>query len=255
MGDRYLAVWRPMPEVQPVMMQVRWGRGVRGGRPGTCMLVTRWKRVSVATHSTLAIQLSHPRPPIATTPLNPTRSSKSLNRSLARCLPAGLASPFHVFPNLMRGNNKRIPKELLRRVPTTEQRREEERKKCGGGQDAAADLCWQQNATPVLGALHIMPMVERPSISIHRSIILQETKSSVFQPFTQRPKFKGCCNFKCLFFEEGGWLLKEVWIGQDWKSKSIFFIQTSVIDKNLAVRYEGLFWARNKGGCSFEFGF
>jgi hypothetical protein len=35
---------------------------------------------------------------------------------------------------------------------------------------------------------------------------------------------------------------------------SVFFIQKSIIDKILAVRLEGLFWARNKVGCSFGFG-
>jgi hypothetical protein len=35
---------------------------------------------------------------------------------------------------------------------------------------------------------------------------------------------------------------------------SIFFHKKSIIDKILAVRLEGLFWARNKVGCSFGFG-
>jgi hypothetical protein len=33
----------------------------------------------------------------------------------------------------------------------------------------------------------------------------------------------------------------------------VFFIKESIIDKIFAIRLEGLFWARNKVGCSFKF--
>jgi hypothetical protein len=57
----------------------------------------------------------------------------------------------------------------------------------------------------------------------------------------------------------GDGLSKEVWVGQEWKPKhwlrlSVFFITKSIIDKILAVRLEGLFWAGNKVRCSFGFG-
>ena len=91
-------------------------------------------------------------------------------------------------------------------------------------------------------------------------IRLQETKSLASRPFTLRPKSKGRRNLKCLLFEEGDGLSKEVWVGREWKPKlwsrgrRFFFIKKSIIDKILAVRLEGLFWARNKVGCSFGFG-
>jgi hypothetical protein len=34
----------------------------------------------------------------------------------------------------------------------------------------------------------------------------------------------------------------------------VFFIKTSIIDKILTIRLEGLFWARYKVACSFGFG-
>ena len=33
-----------------------------------------------------------------------------------------------------------------------------------------------------------------------------------------------------------------------------FFIKKSIFDEILVIRLEGLFWARNKVGCSFRFG-
>jgi hypothetical protein len=91
-------------------------------------------------------------------------------------------------------------------------------------------------------------------------IKLQETKSLASGPFTLWPKSKGRRISKWLLFEEGDRLSKEVWVGREWKPKlwsrgrRFLFIKQSIIDKILAVRLEGLFWARNKVACSFEFG-
>jgi hypothetical protein len=91
-------------------------------------------------------------------------------------------------------------------------------------------------------------------------IKLQETKSLASRPFTLWPKSKGRRILKWLLFEEGDGRSKEVWVGREWKPKlwtrgrRFLFIKWSIIDKILAVRLEGLFWARNKVACSFEFG-
>ena len=72
-----------------------------------------------------------------------------------------------------------------------------------------------------------------------------------------RPKSKGRRNFKCLFFYQGDGLSKEVWVQHEWKPKlwsrghRFFFIKNSNIGKILAFIFEGLFWTRNKVGCSF----
>jgi hypothetical protein len=90
-------------------------------------------------------------------------------------------------------------------------------------------------------------------------IILQETKSSASRPFTLRLKSKGHRNLKCILFDEGDGPLKEVWVGREWKPKlwsrgCQFFSLKIIIGKTLVVRLEGLFWTRNKVGCSFGFG-
>jgi hypothetical protein len=74
------------------------------------------------------------------------------------------------------------------------------------------------------------------------------------------PKVQRLLYLRWLLFEEGDGLSKEVWVGRKWKPKlwsrdrRFFFIKISIIDQILAVRLEGLFWARNKVACSFEFG-
>jgi hypothetical protein len=76
--------------------------------------------------------------------------------------------------------------------------------------------------------------------------------------FTLWPKSKGHRNLKWLLFEKGDIVLKE-WVGWEWKPKLwlrgrwFLFIKKSIIDKILAIRLEGLFWAWNKVGCSFGF--
>jgi hypothetical protein len=105
---------------------------------------------------------------------------------------------------------------------------------------------------------------EVPKLSLNYQnrppIKLQETKSSDSLPFTLRPKAKSRCNLKCLLFDKGDKLSKEVWVGWDWKPKlwsrdrRFLFVKRSIIGKILAVRLEGLFWTRNKVGCSFGFG-
>jgi hypothetical protein len=72
-------------------------------------------------------------------------------------------------------------------------------------------------------------------------IKLQETKSSASRSFTRR---------NLIWLDNDG-LSKEVWVGWEWKPKLwlrrrwFLFIKNSIIDKILAVRLEGLFWARN----------
>jgi hypothetical protein len=49
------------------------------------------------------------------------------------------------------------------------------------------------------------------------------------------------------------------WMGMETQTMvkrlpNFFFIKKSIIDNILAIRLEGLFWARNKVGCSFGFG-
>jgi hypothetical protein len=91
-------------------------------------------------------------------------------------------------------------------------------------------------------------------------IKLQETKSSASWPFTLWPKSKGRHNLKWLFLEEGDGLSKEVWVGRGWKPKlwsrgrRSISMKKSIIDKILAVRWEGLFSAKIKVGCCFGFG-
>jgi hypothetical protein len=81
------------------------------------------------------------------------------------------------------------------------------------------------------------------------SIKLQEIKSSTSRPFTLWAKSKGRSYLKWLLFEKNNGLLKEVWVGRDWKPTlwsrgcQFFFIQQSIIDKILGVRLEGLLWA------------
>ena len=87
-------------------------------------------------------------------------------------------------------------------------------------------------------------------------IMLQETMNSTSHPFTLRPKSKSYCKLKCLFSYKGNKLSKEVWAGLVWKpilwlrGCRFFSLKNSIIDKMLAVRLKGLFWARNKVGCS-----
>ena len=38
-------------------------------------------------------------------------------------------------------------------------------------------------------------------------------------PFTLRPKSEGRGDLKCLRFDEGDGLSKEVWVGREWKPK------------------------------------
>jgi hypothetical protein len=86
------------------------------------------------------------------------------------------------------------------------------------------------------------------------------SKENVGLCFSLRPKSKGRCSLKCLLLDEGNGLSKEVWVGREWKHKlwsrglQSFFIKKSIIGKILAVRLQGTLWARNRVGCSFEFG-
>jgi hypothetical protein len=63
-----------------------------------------------------------------------------------------------------------------------------------------------------------------------------------------------------LTFDVGDRLSKEVWVRgmetQNYGREAIgfFHIKKSIIGKILAIRLEGLFWARNKVGCTFGFG-
>ena len=91
-------------------------------------------------------------------------------------------------------------------------------------------------------------------------IKLQETKSSASRPFTLRPKSKGRRNLKCLLFDDKATDSRRKF-GSDGNGNPNygreavgFFSLKKHIDKILAVRLEGLFWARNKVGCSFGFG-
>jgi hypothetical protein len=71
---------------------------------------------------------------------------------------------------------------------------------------------------------------------------------------------KAVANSYLSLFEEGDGFMKKVWVGREWKPKvwlrgyRFSFIKKSIINKILAIRLEGLFWARNKVGCSFGFG-
>jgi hypothetical protein len=94
-------------------------------------------------------------------------------------------------------------------------------------------------------------------------IWLQETKTSVSRPFTLEAR--GYCSTKCshgnIFLPrrrslEGsfGWTRLE--IQTMIKRPSMFLSKKQRTAKILAVRLEGLFWARSKVGCSFlRFGF
>jgi hypothetical protein len=91
-------------------------------------------------------------------------------------------------------------------------------------------------------------------------IILQETKSLASRPFTRRPKSKARRNSKLFLFEEATNSRRKFGsdgygnpnYGQD--AVNFFAYGKSITDKIMAVRLEGLFWARNKVGCSFGFG-
>jgi hypothetical protein len=99
----------------------------------------------------------------------------------------------------------------------------------------------------------------REAVDFHQSNC-KKSKSVASQPFTLRPKSKGHCNLKCLLFDKGDGLSKEVWVGREWRPKlwsrgrRFFFMKKSIIGKIFAVRLEGLFWARNKVGYSSRFG-
>jgi hypothetical protein len=73
-------------------------------------------------------------------------------------------------------------------------------------------------------------------------------------------KVQRMSQFRIIIFWRRRRTLEEVWVGREWKPKlwsrgrRFFFIKKSIIDKILGVRVEGLFWARNKEGCSFGFG-
>jgi hypothetical protein len=62
-----------------------------------------------------------------------------------------------------------------------------------------------------------------------------------------------------ILFNQGDGLLKEGWVGHDWKPKlwsrshHIFFIKNIIkkTNKILADRLEGMFWVGNKVWCSF----
>jgi hypothetical protein len=68
-------------------------------------------------------------------------------------------------------------------------------------------------------------------------IKLQEIKSSASRPFTLWSKSKGRRNLKCLLFEEGDGISKEVWVRREWKlnlwsrGRRFLFIEKSIIYK------------------------
>jgi hypothetical protein len=118
--------------------------------------------------------------------------------------------------------------------------------------------CWFKLPLPYIkGHFTLCLKVERPSISTNHIARNQEfdlltlhTKAKV-----QRPP-----QFKMLTFDVGDRLSKEVWVRgmetQNYGREAIgfFHIKKSIIGKILAIRLEGLFWARNKVGCTFGFG-
>jgi hypothetical protein len=109
------------------------------------------------------------------------------------------------------------------------------------------------------GRFTLWPKVESEAVDFHQSNC-KKSKSVASQPFTLRPKSKSHCNLKCLLFDKGDGLSKEVWVdgngdpnyGQE--AVDFFSWKKSIIGKILAVRLEGLFWARNKVGYSSGFG-
>jgi hypothetical protein len=58
----------------------------------------------------------------------------------------------------------------------------------------------------------------REAVDFHQSNC-KKSKSVASQPFTLRPKSKGHCNLKCLLFDKGDGLSKEVWVGREWRPK------------------------------------
>jgi hypothetical protein len=92
--------------------------------------------------------------------------------------------------------------------------------------------------------------VERPSISTNHIARNQEFN---FSTLHTKAKVQRPWQFNMELFEEGDGLLKEVWVGREWKPKLwsrgrqfYFFIKESIIDKTLAIRLKELFWTRNK---------
>ena len=91
-------------------------------------------------------------------------------------------------------------------------------------------------------------------------IKLLETKSSASGPFTSWPNSKGCCDLNDLCLKKAMDSRRK--FGSDGngetqtmvKGRRFLIIKKSIIDKILAIGLEGLFWARNKVGCSFGFG-
>jgi hypothetical protein len=93
----------------------------------------------------------------------------------------------------------------------------------------------------------------REVVDFHQSYC-KKPKVRSLDPFALRPKFEGRCNLKWLFFEEGSSGRTGLDTQTMVERPLVFIIKNSIIDKILTIRLEGLFWARNKVGCSFGFG-
>jgi hypothetical protein len=107
------------------------------------------------------------------------------------------------------------------------------------------------------GCFPLWPEVERPSFSTNQIARNQDYGLSTLHIRGQSPKAVAFQNARmAIFFDQGDGLLKEAWVGQEWKPKLwlrgrqfLFIIKLKTERSWLLIG--GLFWTWNKVGCSF----